>query len=93
MNAPTTIDITGEPISWVIDFDACPPPLDEQGHAGGAEVTALQCHVIVTRLMSANRALRAERLPFCDTCGARPCRNPSFCTPCMAADRRWRSRR
>jgi hypothetical protein len=86
MNALVPIDTPAEPISWVIDFSECPPALDEKGRAGWAEVTALQCHVIVARLMAVNRRLRAERLPFCSTCGALPCRNPSFCDACRRAD-------
>ena len=84
MNELVPIDTPAEPISWVIDFNECPPALDENGRAG--EVTALQCHVIVSRLMAVNRRLRAERLPFCSTCGTRPCVNVSFCDACRRAD-------
>lgn len=42
------------PSSWVFDFNECPPALDEHGNAGWVQVTALQCHVIVTRLMAVN---------------------------------------
>jgi hypothetical protein len=29
----------------------------------------------------------AEELAYCDTCGALPCTNPSFCAACEQADR------
>jgi hypothetical protein len=91
MNAPAIVD-DDEPNSWVIEFSECPPAVDEHGNAGWAQVTALQCHVIVTRLLAVNRALRAERLPYCNTCGARPCVNPSFCEVCRRADRNRKRR-
>ena len=96
MNAPASVNsTTAEPIAWVIDFGECPPALDQNGRAGWAQIMALQAHVMVTRLMAVDRALRADRLPDCDTCGARPCVNPSFCSACRRADqgRKRRARR
>jgi hypothetical protein len=93
MNAPVIDTTTAAPTSWVLDFMSCPPPLNAEGRAGWAEVTALQCHVITARLMSENRRLRTERTPFCDKCGAQPCVNPSFCAACQKADAEARTQR
>jgi hypothetical protein len=93
MNSPATVDETAaDPVSWIFDF-LDPPVLDERGRAGHWQVLGLQIHVLVSRLMAENRALRADRMPYCDVCGARPCRNPSFCTACQAADRQAQQRK
>jgi hypothetical protein len=87
MNAPTVCTATATPIDIdsdleprLIDFSECPT-------TGWPAEVALQAHIRITQLQRENRALRAERLPFCDTCGSRPCRNPSFCDACRRADR------
>jgi hypothetical protein len=87
MNAPVSVDSTTESSAWIFDF-LDPPTLDEHGRAGYWQVLGLQAHVLVTRLMAENRRLRTERMPYCDVCGSRPCRNPSFCSTCQAADRK-----
>ena len=58
--------------------------LDKRGKAGWPQIIALQAHVQVEQL---NRRIR-EIEQLCDTCGAEPCVNPSFCDACRRADKR-----
>jgi hypothetical protein len=61
------------------NFIDCPPATDIHGRAGWHELRALQAHIVLTRLL---------RQQPCNTCGATPCVNPSFCEGCREFDRR-----
>jgi hypothetical protein len=78
MNAPvTTPDITG-----VLEIK---PDLSCDWPA----LLAL-AHVRMAALIRENHELKDEieqwTVDYCDTCGCRPCRNPSFCEACRRAD-------
>src|SRR5262249_38597170 len=46
-----------------------------------------EAHVRMAGLIRENHRLRSAHL-LCDTCGAQPCVNPSFCAVCRAVDQR-----
>jgi hypothetical protein len=66
----------------ILDLTECPPAVDDQGRAGWAEIIALQAHVQVSQLTA-----ELSRCDVCDTCGAQPCINRSFCDICRLEDR------
>jgi len=84
MNAPvTTPDTTA---AAVVEPDL----------AGDWPALLTLAHVRMAGLIQENRELRHEieqlTAEYCDTCGARPCVNPSFCEACRRADQNRKRR-
>jgi hypothetical protein len=88
MNAPiTSSDITA---ASVVEIE---PDL-----AGDWPALLVLAHIRMAGLIRENHDLKDEieqlTAEYCDVCGCRPCRNPSFCDACRRADQnRKRGRR